>query len=81
MNKQADSLLQVKTTDSTTSHLDLDSFVKAGWQIIGTEEFMEGDPPLKQTRYILGHPNPKQPPPKDVEKFRAALIESYKRKK
>ncbi len=63
---------EIKTTQSTTSHAQLEEFLKDGWTIVGTEEFMEGgEPPLKKTRYILGHMKPDQ-------KLPAVLLEVYK---
>lgn len=72
-------LEDTKMTDSTTENLQLDSFLKEGWIIIGTDEFMHGDPPLKKTRYHLGHQNPNQTAPEWIQKLRQSLIEAQKR--
>ena len=71
-------LEDVKITDSTTNQQELESFLKEGWAIIGSEEFMEGDPPLKKTKWNVGHDNGEQRAPEWIIKVRKIIVEALK---
>ena len=73
---------EIKTTQSTINQVQLEEFLQAGWTLIGTEEFTEGDePPLKKTRYVVGHANPDQKLPEALLKIYKSLADAKLRKK